>query len=220
MAPKKGIIAPNMRMTNTSLSDALFTKTQQRVIGLLFGNPNRSYYANEIVRCAGSGTGAVLRELEKLTVSGLLSATKIGNQKHYQANRLSPIFEELRGITLKTFGVADVLRAALASLQDRISAAFIFGSVAKGGDTARSDIDLMVIAENLTYGDVFSCLAQTESRIARAINPTVYSHDELKRKLSDGSDFLLRILEQPKLFLIGSDDDLPKPGELGKGRPT
>lgn len=209
-----------MGRTNTSLSDALFTKTQQRVIGLLFGHPDRSYYANEIVRFAGSGTGSVQRELEKLTASGLLSATRIGNQKHYQANRLSPIFEELRGIALKTFGVADVLRAALAPLRDRIGAAFIYGSVAKGSDTARSDLDVMVIAENLSYGEVFTCLAQTESRIARVINPTVYSNDEMKRKLSDGSDFLLRILEQPKLFLIGTDEDLPKPGESGKDRPA
>jgi len=215
-----GIIIPHMGSTKTSLSDALFTKTQQRVIGLLFGNPDRSYYANEIVRFAGAGTGAVQRELGKLTAAGLLSVTKIGNQKHYQANRQSPIFEELRGIVLKTFGVADVLREALAPLQNSIHTAFIYGSVAKGSDTARSDIDVMVIGENLTYADVFSCLAQTESQIGRTINPTVYSQDELKRKLSEGSDFLLRTLEQPKIFLIGADDDLPKPDESGKDRPA
>lgn len=215
-----GIIIPYMGTTKASLSDALFTKTQQRVVGLLFGNPDRSYYANEIVRFAGAGTGAVQRELEKLTAAGLLSVTKIGNQKHYQADRQSPIFEELRGIVLKTFGVADVLREALALLQNSIRAAFIYGSVAKGSDTARSDIDVMVIGENLSYADVFSCLAQTESQIGRAINPTVYSPDEFKRKLLDGSDFLLRTLEQPKIYLIGADDDLPKPGEPGKDRPA
>jgi predicted nucleotidyltransferase len=97
-------------------------------------------------------------------------------------------------------------------LHDQILAAFIYGSIAKGSDTARSDIDVMVIGENLSYGNVFSCLAQTESQIGRAIHPTVYSRDEFKRKLSDGNDFLLRLLEQPKIFLIGADDDLPKPG--------
>lgn len=209
-----------MGTTNASLSDALFTKTQQRVIGLLFGNPDKSYYANEIVRFAGAGTGAVQRELGRLTATGLLSATKIGNQRHYQANRQSPIFGELRGIVLKTFGVADVLRDALAPLQGRIRAAFIYGSVAKGSDTARSDMDVMVIGENLAYADVFSCLAHTESRIGRAISPAVYSPDEFKRKLTDGNDFLLRILGQPKIFLIGADDDLPKPGEPGKDRPA
>lgn len=209
-----------MGTTTASLSDALFTKTQQRVVGLLFGNPDKSYYANEVVRLAGAGTGAVQRELEKLTAAGLLSVTKIGNQKHYQANRQSPIFEELRGIVSKTFGVADVLRDALTPLQGRIRAAFIYGSVAKGSDTAHSDIDVMVMGENLAYADVFSCLAQTETQIGRAINPAVYSPDELKRKLSDGNDFLLRILEQPKIFLVGADDDLPKPGELSKDRPA
>lgn len=209
-----------MGTTNTGLSDALFTKTQQRVIGLLFGNPDKSYYANEIVRFAGAGTGAVQRELGRLAATGLLSVTKIGNQRHYQANRQSPIFGELRGIVLKTFGVADVLRDALAPLQDRIRAAFIYGSVAKGSDTARSDMDVMVIGENLAYADVLSCLAHTESRIGRTINPAVYSLDEFRRKLSDGNDFLLRILEQPKVFLIGADDDLPKPGEPGKDRPA
>jgi predicted nucleotidyltransferase len=207
-----GIIIPQMGTIKVGLSDALFTKTQQRVVGLLFGNPDRSYYANEIVRFAGAGTGAVQRELEKLTAAGLLSVTKIGNQKHYQANRQSPIFEELRGIVLKTFGVADVLREALTALHDQILAAFIYGSIAKGSDTARSDIDVMVIGEDLSYGDVFSCLAQTESQIGRAIHPTVYSRDEFKRKLSDGNDFLFRLLEQPKIFLIGADGDLPKPG--------
>lgn len=209
-----------MGTIKTGLSDALFTKTQQRVVGLLFGNPDRSYYANEIVRFAGAGIGSVQRELEKLTAAGLLSVTKIGNQKHYQANRQSPIFEELRGIVLKTFGVADVLREALAPLKNCIRTAFIYGSIAKGSDTARSDIDVMVIGENVRYGDVLSCFSKMESQVGRAINPTVYSEAELKRKHSDGSDFLLRVLEQPKIFLIGSESDLPKSGEPGKDRPA
>lgn len=207
-----GIIIPQMGTIKVGLSDALFTKTQQRVVGLLFGNPDRSYYANEIVRFAGAGTGAVQRELEKLSAAGLLSVTKIGNQKHYQANRQSPIFEELRGIVLKTFGVADLLREALTPLHNQIRVAFIYGSIAKGSDTTHSDIDVMVMGEGLSYGDVFSCLAQTESQIGRAIHPTVYSPDEFNRKLSDGNDFLLRLMEQPKIFLIGADDALPKPG--------
>ena len=111
--PKKGIIIPKMGMKKTGLSEALFTKTQRRVLGLLFGNPDRSYYANEIVRFAAGGIGAVQRELERLAASGIVTVSKIGNQKHYQANRSSPIFEELRGIALKTFGVADHLRRAL-----------------------------------------------------------------------------------------------------------
>lgn len=132
------------------MGDALFTKTQQQVLRLLFGQPGRSFYANEIVRYAGLGISTVQRELARLSEVGLLSVTRQGNQKHYQANVASPIFEELRGIVVKTFGVADVLKEALLPMADKIQLAFIYGSVAKGSDTAESDIDLMLIADRLS----------------------------------------------------------------------
>ena len=143
------------RLPVRGLADALFAKTQRRVLGLLFGNPDRSFFANEIVRHAESGIGAVRRELAALEAAGLVTAKRIGNQKHYQANRAAPIFEELRGIVVKTFGVADVLREALAPLAAKIRAAFIYGSIAKGSDTATSDIDLMVISDEVAYADLF-----------------------------------------------------------------
>jgi hypothetical protein len=136
---------------HTGLGEVLFSKTQRQVLGLLFGNPDRSYYANEIVRLAGVGSGTVQRELEKLSVAGLLSVKRVGNQKHYQADRQSPIFEELYGIVLKTFGVGDVLRLAMAELAGQIKVAFVYGSVAKGTDKSHSDIDVMIISEKLTY---------------------------------------------------------------------
>jgi len=213
-----GIIIPNMGMNKTSLSEALFSKTQRRVLGLLFGNPDRSYYANEIVRFAGAGIGTVQRELERLAAVGLLTVTRIGNQKHYQANRQSPIFEELRGIVLKTFGVADVLREALAPFAGRIREAFIYGSVAKGMDTASSDIDVMVVADDLSYSDIFPPLAEAENKLGRTINPTVYSQTELRRKLAEDNAFLSRVMDQPKVYLIGSGDDLVEPRKSGKGR--
>ena len=187
-------------------------------MGLLFGNPSRSYYANEIIRSAGTGVGAVQRELERLTAVGLVTAKKIGNQKHYQANRQAPIFEELRGIVLKTFGLADVLREALVPLAGRIDTAFVYGSVAKGTDTASSDIDLMVIGDKLSYPDIFPLLTKAESRLGRAINPTVYSRRELRRKLQDGNEFLSRVLKQPRIFLVGTDDALEKPRKSRKNR--
>ncbi|MFQ6023916.1 MAG: nucleotidyltransferase domain-containing protein [Acidiferrobacterales bacterium] len=216
--PKKGIIIPNMGMKNPSLSEALFSKTRRRVLGLLFGNPSRSYYANEVVRFAGVGIGAVQRELERLAAAGLATVTKIGNQKHYQANRQAPIFEEMRGIVLKTFGVGDVLREALAPLADRVHAAFIYGSVAKGTDTASSDIDLMVIGEKLSYADVFPLLTKVETRLGRTINPTVYGRSELRRKLAADNEFLSRVLKQPRILLVGADDALEKPRKSGKNR--
>jgi predicted nucleotidyltransferase len=207
-----------MGTKKTSLGEALFTKTQRRVLGLLFGNPDRSYYANEIVRFAGAGIGAVQRELERLESAQLVTTSKIGNQKHYQANREAPIFEELLGIVLKTFGVADHLRAALAPLAKRVYAAFIYGSVAKGADTASSDIDVMIVSDELTYPDVIKALTKAEQEVQRKISPSLYGVKDWRRKIAEDGGFIKRVMEQPRIFLIGSDDDLPKSRESGKDR--
>jgi predicted nucleotidyltransferase len=201
--------------TGLGLGDALFSKTQRQVLGLLFGNPERSYYAKEIVRYAGVGIGSVQRELEKLAGVGLLTVTQIGNQKHYQANRRAPIYEELRGIVLKTFGLADVLRKALASCSGRIDVAFIYGSVAKATDTASSDIDVMIVGQDLSYSEVVALLAETEAQLGRTVSPTIYKPADFARKLGEDNAFLSRVVGQPKIFLIGSEDDIPKPGKPG-----
>lgn len=208
-----GIIIPDMGTkveTPFGIGSALFTKTQRQVLGLLFGHPDRSWYINEIVRKAGVGIGTVQRELEKLTSAGLLTVRKVGNQKHYQANTGSPVFQELRGIVLKTFGVADELRRALESVAAKITVAFVYGSVARGADTAASDIDLMIVSGQLSYPEVISAIAEAETRLGRAVNPTLYSPAEISRKLAEDNSFLKRVAGQEKIFLIGSDDDLPK----------
>jgi len=201
-----------MKDQTANLSNALFSKVQRCVLGLLYGNPDRSFYANELFRLVGSGTGAVVRELAKLADSGLVTVSKIGNQKHYQANRAAPIFEELRGIVLKTFGVADVLRQGLLPISSKTTVAFVYGSVAKGTDTAKSDIDVMVIGEDLAYPEVYSALMPVEAQLARKINPSIYSHEDVRLKLKKGNAFLTRIMAQPKIFLIGSERDLPEAG--------
>lgn len=193
------------------LSNALFTKTQQRVLGLMLGNPDRSYYANEIMRFAGAGIGTVQRELESLTLVGILTVHKVGNQKHYQANRSAPIFEELRSIVLKTLGVADVVREALAPLAKHIAVAFIYGSLAKGTDTVHSDVDVMIIGMKVSYTDVIPHVVKAQHRIGRTINPSIYTAAELGRKLAGANSFLVAVMKQPKIFLIGSEGDLPKP---------
>ncbi len=211
IVPILGVIIPKMgisQIATAALSNVLFAKTQRRVLGVLFGNPDRSYFSNEIVRMAESGIGAVHRELAALEAAGLVTATRIGNQKHYQANRASPIFEELRGIVVKTFGVADVLREALAPLAAKIRAAFIYGSVAKGGDTAASDIDLMLISEKLHYADVFGALEPVRARLGRPVNPTVYTPEEMTKRIKEGNAFVTRVLAQPKVMLIGEEHDL------------
>jgi predicted nucleotidyltransferase len=199
-----------MGINSIGLADALFSKVQQRVLGLLFVNAERSFYTNEIVRFVDSGIGVVQRELEKLTASGLVTTKRIGNQKHYQANREAPIFEELRGIMLKTVGLADILRAALLPLSDKIRTAFIYGSIAKGSDTAKSDIDIFIVSDQVAYADLYTLLSDSEAKLARPVNPSIYSMQELERKLMEKNAFVLRLLEQPKIFLLGSADVLPE----------
>ena len=213
-----GMIHPNMGMkshatpanhqASAGLANALFTKVQQRVLGVLFGNPGRSFYTNEIIALAGSGTGAVQRELAKLAAVGLVTVRRQGNQKHYQANSVSPVFDELRGLVLKTFGLADMVRAALLPLAPQIRAAFVYGSVAKAQDTATSDIDLMVVSDSLSYGDVFSAVEQASRDLGRTVNPTVYTPREFDRRLHDGNAFVTRVMKQPKLWLIGDEHGL------------
>lgn len=204
-------------------ADTLFSKTQQRVLALLFGQAQRSFYANEIIAFAAIGSGAVQRELAKLVKSALVTVKKVGNQTHYQANRDAPIFEELRGIVLKTFGVADVLRAALQPHWQDIELAFVYGSMAKGTEHAHSDIDLMVVGNMASNTALLAALQVAQQQLGRSINPTLYTREELKQRVDEGKSFVVRVLEQAKIFVKGSDDELIKltgTGESGAHRPA
>jgi len=207
-----GITIPIMRTISPSLSNALFSKVRQCVLALLYGQPDRSFYTNEIIRFTHSGTGAVQRELEKLAAVGLITAQSIGNQKHYTANRASPLFSELRSMVLKTFGLADVLIQALAPIASQIHIAFIYGSIAKQEDTATSDVDLMLICDNLTYADLFKLLEDAQVKLGRSVHPTFYSPSEWTRKYQANNNFLAQIVKQPKIFLIGTEGELTKLG--------
>jgi predicted nucleotidyltransferase len=178
------------------------------VLGLLFGQPERSFYATELIGLAGIGSGAVQRELARLVQSGLVTVRSVGNQRHYQANPEAPLFAELCGIILKTVGLAEPLRAALESLSGQIQAAFVYGSVAKRQDTAASDIDLMVISDSLSYGDTFAALEAARARLGRPVNPTILSRRDLAKRVAEDSTFVTRVLSQPKIWLIGGTDVL------------
>jgi len=189
----------------SALADALFPKVRQRVLAVLFGTPDRSFYANEVIALAQSGTGAVQRELAGLSEAGLLTVSKQGNQKHYQANASAPVFAELRGLVLKTMGLADVLRSALAPLAGQIDAAFIYGSVARQQDTAHSDVDVMIISRTLGYGDVFGALEAATVSLGRKVNPTLYTPADWSKRMSSDNTFVARVWQQPKIWLIGSE---------------
>jgi predicted nucleotidyltransferase len=190
------------------LADALFSGTQQRVLAWLFGQPGRSYYATELIGLAGAGSGAVQRELARLAQSGLVTARAVGNQKHYQANPASPIYAELCSIVQKTVGLASPLREALAPLAGHIHAAFLYGSIAKREDAASSDIDLMLISSDLAYSDLYAHLEAASQRLGRTINPTIYTPQELAKRIKGKEAFVTRVLAQPKLWLMGDEDAL------------
>lgn len=210
---------PNMGMTRKppgglnsaaaiTVGDALFSKVQQRVLGVLFGNAARSFYANEIIALADSGTGAVQRELAKLERSGLVTVSRVGNQRHYKANSAAPVYKPLRELVLKTSGLGDVLKAALAPAANDIRAAFVYGSVSKGDDRAVSDIDVLVVSDTLSYADVFELLEPASRRTGRTISPTLYSMQELTKRLRGRNSFVTRVVAQPKIWLIGTEDDI------------
>ena len=216
--PNMGIIMPNMGTKSkvristvqkrTSMADALFSTIQQRVLAYLFGQPERSFFATELIKLAGGGSGAVQRELARLDDSGLVTVTRVGTQKHYQANPKSPIFADLCAIAQKTVGLAEPLREALAPLAKDITAAFVFGSVAKRSDSAASDIDVLILSDRLDYADVFEALQSAEAKLGRTVNPTVYTSATWRKKRNEDNAFVVRLAAQPKVFLIGTEEDL------------
>lgn len=195
-----------MDMTTTSIGDALFTKTQQRVLGLLYSKPGQSFYTNEIVRRADMGRGTVSRELERLVSAGLLALSREGNQHHYQANKACPIYEELLAIVKKTFGISDVIREALSPFVEQIDWAFIFGSVASGKETASSDIDLMIIGE-LNFSEVVTVLYSAQESLGREINPKIFSRMEWLQKRNDNDAFIKEVLVKPCMDVMGEGNE-------------
>lgn len=191
-----------------NMADALFSRTQQRVLACLFGRTGRSYSVTELIAATGAGSGAVQRELARLAGSGLVSVEKVGNQKRYRADPRSPLHDELASIVRKTFGLVGPLREALEPLVARIRAAFVYGSVAKGQDTASSDVDVLLVADDLSYADVMAALHPLGEKLGRDVNPTIYTPAELRKRIGSGSSFVTRVWQQPRLWLIGSDDDL------------
>lgn len=209
--PNLGDIFPNMGISEVdpvSVSNALFSNVQRRVLALIFGNPDRSFYTAEILRRVNSGTGAVERELSRLRRSGLVSVERIGNQKHYKANHESPVYRELQGLVLKTAGLVEPLAEALEPYAANINAAFVFGSVAKGTHHGGSDIDVMVIGDDLNYADIYESLQRAESKLYRPVKPLFLSLHDWRRKLAETDSFVHKISGQPKIMIIGSEHEI------------
>lgn len=189
------------------LMDILFGAYRQRVLSLLLLNPEHGYHVRELARITGTTAGTLHKELTKLAGTGLLLRKEQGNQVRYQANRDCPVFAELAGLFRKTTGIAGVLANALLPLKPQF--ALIFGSVARGEESASSDVDLLLIGE-LGFADVVKALYPAQATLQREINPVIYTQTELAKRFQTGDPFIREILAKPKLFITGTEDDLGK----------
>lgn len=198
-----------MATKETNLGSLLFGVYRRQVLALLLMHPEQSFHVREIARITGKPAGTLYRELGSLAEAELLFRSPVGNQVHYRANPACPIYEELRGILRKTFGVADILREALEPIANQVDVAFIYGSVARGDERATSDVDVMIIGR-LKFSDAVLAFSSAEERLRREVNPHVYSSREFKQKIADREPYLVRVVEGPNIFLIGTVDDLGK----------
>lgn len=201
-----------MQPTPSGLADALFPGTRSKVLGLVFGQPDRAYSLGELISLADAGSGAVQREVQRLAGSGLLVVETVGRQKLYRANRAAPVFDELCSLVAKTMGPEPRLASAIAAAGDDITLALLYGSVARGTDRADSDIDLLLVSDRLSLEDVFALLAPVEEELGRKISPTVYTSKEFERRQREGNPFLKRVLAGKYILLKGDSDAVQSPG--------
>lgn len=189
----------------STLSDALFSRSIQAILGQLFLRPE-GMHLRALMNSTGISSASAQRELGRLTEAGLLLREEVGRVLLYKPNPDSPIFSELSAIIRKTFGVADTIRAMLLPFSERIERAFLYGSVAKGLDTAGSDIDLLVLADDLGSADLYPELVALEARLGRKISLTVYRPAEFRKKIAARNHFLVSVMAGPKIELIGAQD--------------
>lgn len=191
------------------LLSSLFGKTRQSVLSVLYIHADEAFYLRQLSRMTGIQMGALQRELKQLSDSGIISRNVQGKQVYFQANKDCPIFNELKGIIIKTVGIADVLRSALSSLESKIRMALIYGSFARGDETRRSDIDLLIIGD-VVLKEVVSSLSLAQQTIGREINPAVYPVEEFKKKIKEKHHFLSSVIHEPAIFLIGDKGEFEK----------
>ena len=207
--PRRGTIVPRMGTLpdNDNLSTTLFGKTRRAVLALLYSHDDEAFYLRQIIRIADVGLGAVQREVKRLSDAGIIRRTVQGNQVYYQANPECPVFAELKGLIVKTAGVVDVLREALAPLASQVAVAFVYGSVASGEATSASDVDLLIVGD-IDEMALHRALSQAEHRLARPVNYTFLSQLEFHERSSEKGSFLARVLSGPKLMILGSIDEI------------
>jgi DNA-binding transcriptional ArsR family regulator len=189
--------------------DVLFPKIRQGILAATLVQPGKAWYASELARRLGVPSSSLQRELRDLTEAGIFKTHRQGRMAYYQANADSPLFPELRGLLLKTAGLVDVLSDALKPLASKLSIAFVYGSIASGNEQHDSDIDLMLIGAASPL-ELATPLRGACELLGRAIHPAVYAPAEFERKQRAQEHFLASVLDKPKLFVIGNQDELGK----------
>ena len=191
----------------TDLAATLFPESRRAILGLLFSHPDEAFYLRQVVDLTGLAVGQTQRELQRLTAAGIIERSEEGRHVYFRANEACPIYDELRGIAVKTTGVVAVLEAALAQLDDRTAVAFVFGSVARGEEKRASDVDLMVIGD-ASFAEVSSAIASAERALRREINLVVYPVREFQSKVQQGHSFVRQVIDGEKIFVEGSAREL------------
>ena len=189
------------------LSSILFSDYRSRVLGLLLLHPERTYYLREIARITGTVPGTLKRELDKLLEVGLLTVKKVGNQNHYRANQDCPVYVDLANVLRKTSGINDVIMNAILPLSENLQNVFIYGSMASGKENIKSDIDLMLIGD-INYKEVVHLLHPLQEQLGREINPKILSVKEWGKLIKDNGAFVQDVMNKPKLFIIGNEQQL------------
>jgi predicted nucleotidyltransferase len=182
------------------------SQIRRDLLALFFSNADRKFYLRELERLLGYSTGNIRREILKLQADHLFITQRMGNLLYYFLNKDHPLFEELKSIVFKTIGVEASLRASLSSLK-KIKAAFIFGSFASKSEKETSDIDVMIIGEP-DMSALNEEIRELESKLKREINLSTYSWREYQAKKKDKSGFIIEVLKNPKIMLVGSENDL------------
>jgi predicted nucleotidyltransferase len=200
-------IVLEMSTIEKDLLSGLFGKTRKSIMALLYTHPDESFYLRQIIRLSGVGHGAGQRELKWLGESGIITRRVSGNQVYYQANRNLPIYSELQALIIKTAGIGDVLKSALARLRDHIKFALIYGSTAKGEFSKRSDVDVLIVGD-VSFAEIGERLIPAQETLQREINPSVYTLMEFKKKLKQSHHFVSSVLEGEYILLIGNEDEL------------
>ena len=190
-----------------SLAHAIFSDRQARLFRWLFGQPERSFFLNELLRLSGLSSASLQQELKRLTLAGVVQSTRRGNLRVFQANPASPLYPELVSLTRKTCGVETVLTQSIEPLRPKLARALIYGSVARQEDTSASDVDVMLVGAGLSLAEVLQHLQSAEEALGRKVNPTCYTLQEFEQRRADPDSFVNKVLAQPTINLLNGGRD-------------